>query len=356
MRSALYYPHTTIDSDEVLKTALLLWDQLEFIVPWAGYEPHYENPIGARAMELMGRPHVPTDQEKEAAHVRIEELVSRPLPPQFYIGRVTKRDERYEIYPQKLMPRTWELLRYSRVAGRQLRSTLDMPLTEPAGLTVMSVLADCCAGKTKARITDRADAYATLTGILGSNTSYEAGGNRTIAQEQLVPIALELMDTSSITLKQLVEFREREQREGSHDLTELRHRYVDALATYVKRLTTEVATARDADEIKRSFADDMRIDLKNYRREIRSGKVGAAFSKEVLVTTLAAIGTAATWLFGVPVPLLGAVSTGGAMAMVGGLIGAGNKYLSDRRAIMRKHPMAYVYELHSLPSTDFLTM
>jgi hypothetical protein len=47
MRSALYYPHTSVDDEGIAKTALLLWDRLEFIVPWRGFLPDYENPVVA---------------------------------------------------------------------------------------------------------------------------------------------------------------------------------------------------------------------------------------------------------------------------------------------------------------------
>ena len=33
MSVGLYYPHSAIESDEVLATALLMWDHVEFIVP-----------------------------------------------------------------------------------------------------------------------------------------------------------------------------------------------------------------------------------------------------------------------------------------------------------------------------------
>ena len=56
MRSALYYPHTAPNSEDIVKTALLLWDRLEFIVPWEHFRPHYKNRQIARAMELIGAP------------------------------------------------------------------------------------------------------------------------------------------------------------------------------------------------------------------------------------------------------------------------------------------------------------
>src|SRR5712671_6863127 len=116
MRSALYYPHTSIDNIDLMKTALLLWDQLEFIVPWKPFAPEYAEPLVARAMEVIGIPHCPTYDEQVETHRHIEELVNRPLPPNFYYGTQSRHQrsvDAYEIYPQKFLNQTWDLLHQS---------------------------------------------------------------------------------------------------------------------------------------------------------------------------------------------------------------------------------------------------
>ena len=77
MRSALYYPHTEVKSSSLLKTSLLLWDKLQYIVPSPEYEPYYEDPLVKEAIGLIGEAHFPTAQEKEEAHSQIESLVKR---------------------------------------------------------------------------------------------------------------------------------------------------------------------------------------------------------------------------------------------------------------------------------------
>src|SRR5215203_4398440 len=168
MRSALYYPHTTVNSESILKTALLLWDYLEFIVPFNGFHPHYRNNHIAKAMELIGLPHPPNQEEKKEAHTRIKELLEGRLPPQLYYRQRRNSHDRYEIYPEKFLPDTWDLLRKARLSGKLLQNS-DYPMTEPGGLMIMSILADSCAGTTRSRVTDRSDAYATLSGFLGNN-------------------------------------------------------------------------------------------------------------------------------------------------------------------------------------------
>jgi hypothetical protein len=114
MRSALYYPHTTVDSERLVKDALLLWDRLEYIVPWDGFDSQYLNRDVAKAMELIGAPRCPGDDEKLEAHRRLEAFVTSDLPPQFYYARNPKRyasRNSFEVYSRKLFSESWELLR-----------------------------------------------------------------------------------------------------------------------------------------------------------------------------------------------------------------------------------------------------
>jgi hypothetical protein len=344
VRSALYYPHTSIRNEQLVKTALLLWDRLEYIVPWPHFHADHGSPIIQRAMELIGASHCPDQDEKRETHTRLKEFVSRSLPPQFYFNRERRyrHEDHYEIYPDKLFPESWRLLQEARMSGRLLPNS-DYPMSEFGGLTVMSILADCCAGTTLSRLTDRGEAYATVSGFLGNNPA-GAKIRKSDAHGQLVPISLKVIDTSRLDMATLIRLRERELKESGHTLRDLRHRYVDGLETYVSNLTNEKVTKRDAKEIQRQFADDMKDDLKDLRAELGFAGREALLSKEVLVTAITAVGTAASWLFGVPVNLEGVVTAAGAPVAIGGLLAARNKYLKERSAILKKHPMAYLYE------------
>ena len=108
MRSALYYPHTAVRNEHLVKAALLLWDRLEFIVPRPHFRPRHGGRNISKAMELIGAPHYPGDDEKQEAHKRLKEVVSRKLPPQFYFSRRPDRNldkHYYEIYPEQAFPR-----------------------------------------------------------------------------------------------------------------------------------------------------------------------------------------------------------------------------------------------------------
>ena len=45
MRSALYYPHTSIRSENLIRTSLLLWDQVHVMVPWDDFRPDFDDEI-----------------------------------------------------------------------------------------------------------------------------------------------------------------------------------------------------------------------------------------------------------------------------------------------------------------------
>jgi hypothetical protein len=339
MRSALYYPHTTPNSESLVKTALLLWDRLEFIVPSEHFRPHYRDRQIARAMELIGAPRHPDEQEKREAHARIEELVSSELPAQFYLNRRRGDEEQdsYELYPQKLLPGTWRLLERGRLLGKLLPNS-DYPMTTFGGLMVMSILADCCAGTTRTRVTDRGDAYATLSNSLVDHSG-EPKLKKTDVSEQLVPISLKIVDTRPMDMEYLIALREREAKESGHSIRDLRHRYVGNLETYVSRISNEKSNKSDAAIVAEEYADDMKADLEDLRKELGFARRDAIFSKEIFVTAIAA-----SWAFGAPVPLEEVIKLGGGPATIGGLFAARNKYLSARHAIMKKHPMAYLYE------------
>src|SRR5215472_12970300 len=110
MRSALYYPHTQLRSNFLLSTSLLLWDRVQFIVPHSGYKPQYKNRDVARAVEIIGEQHYPTDAEKQQVHDFIADFVSRPLPEAF-IYRKRKQESllAFRIFHEKFFDKTWDL-------------------------------------------------------------------------------------------------------------------------------------------------------------------------------------------------------------------------------------------------------
>ena len=80
MKAAVYYPYLRVQTHGLMKHALLFWDHLEIITPFGNVEPQDDKELAA-ASEILVKPCIPSESQKEEAHVQLMALVSRPLPP-----------------------------------------------------------------------------------------------------------------------------------------------------------------------------------------------------------------------------------------------------------------------------------
>lgn len=344
MRSAVYYPRTMVHSRSLMKSSLLLWDQLHTIVP----EPHYastyrDNADMAEAWELIGAKIVPTEGQKRRAHEAIERTIqAKRLPPNLYwVGNIDKPRDSYEIWPQKFSVQTWQLMREHGLTAEQLPNG-DFPFTQDGGLLVMAKLADACAGTQFARVTDRLMAY----GMIGSN------GPRSGTTAEVVPITLDLIDAASIPLENLVAFRKREAKESrGKDYRKLRHNYADMVQAHVRALGGAIDQF-DREEINRTFRDKMAEDLHDLRRELCGNKVDLVM-KPIVVACIAAAGSVAVSGAGLNAALaagIGAVfgsSWGDIGSAVADLFCGGLAFDRKQCETLAKHPMAYMYALEN---------
>jgi hypothetical protein len=337
MRSALYYPYTSVESENLLRDSLLLWDHVQIMVPWNGFLPNYANRDHARAIELIGVHRAPTDEQKEEVHELIEDFATRPLPEAFSYEAKGKRED-WRVYGEKLLPETWDLLRRAGRAGAAIAGR-GVPVTQPTGLSLLSILADCCAGQTLARVTDQAAAYGVIAGLLAEKPAGEGRGDPV---ESLAALTLTVIDTKRVPLSKLISFREREEKsKHGHELRALRHRYLDRLSKQAAALVA-LQKKSDRNELNRQFKQDMKDDLRELRSELRLTAKEALLSKELLAAVLGTAAAAAPF-FNFPLP--GVVSVSGGPVTVGGLLALKTKFAKSRREVLRNHPMAYLYEL-----------
>lgn len=342
MRSAIYYPHTTVRSNSLMRSSLLLWDKLHVIVPRHHFAKEYNGPSDlAEAWELIGAAMEPSPTQKLRAHDAIEEtLLSRTFPADLYrLNQIEQIEDHSMVWMDKFMMDTWSLLRSSGFVRHALTED-RFEMKQLSSLMMMTKLADACAGTQFARVTDKLSSYT----VMGNGE--EVPGQDCGA----VPITLKLIDASSIPLRNLLDFRKREaiERNGS-DYSKLRHNYADRIQAHMKALQQTVEQS-DFDELNRIFEADMEEDLRDLRTELRVNKQ-SLFLKPVIVASTAAMASAMAGA--------GSVSTLAAAA-VGAVCGANwdqigasvsdlikNKLDFDKnqRETMRKHPMAYMYEL-----------
>lgn len=339
MRTALYFPHTEVRSENLVRTALLQWDNLEYIAPYDSFKPEYKNSEMAEAMEIIGLARHPTKEDRTEVHALIEELLKNGIPEAFqYSPRGGGETIDYEIWPQKLAPNTWALLREHGVIGQRRRlSNFDYPASQAAGLTLMSILADVLAGQTRARVTDQAQAYATIANA-PRPLNFEASAHTTV-----VPLTLKTVNLTNVSTQRLIEFRKKEEGSYGHQYRSLRHKYLQRIETHVNDIA-KLNRLSDRDELDRCFADDMERDFCALKDELRFARKDAWLDKGfVTLVSSAVLGSAALMGIDVMPEVIG--PAGGAVALAGAL-GPVNKLAKARLDVLQKHPMAYLYELH----------
>jgi hypothetical protein len=362
VRNALYYPHTHIRSEAMLRTALLLWDSLTIIAPFQGFRPRYNNAGFQEAFDVIGRYHVPTQGEKRKAHELIEDFATRPLPDSFYYqesvidSRVNRAkygissrnnycedvrssystEREYEIFARKLLPETWRMLRDVGLAGNE-DSRGDVCTPEVTGLGIMSLLADCCAGESLARVTDREAAYAALSNLF--TYTDKALPKMTSEAEQLIPITVATINIDNIPLQRLIDFRKEEASVGGHFIRDLRHRLREKLEVQAAQMA-QMKSHKDREQIQEEFKSDMQDDLATLRQALRL-ETSQAFGWKEIGTAALASGVLATITSSHPMVLSYTVAAGA----IGGLLATRSKFVRTRQKILQEHPMAYVYEL-----------
>lgn len=158
-------------SQRLLKRALLLWDELHFIVPYENFTGIYSDRNVAEAVELIGKRRVPSDEEKKEAHEQIEEIVTRRGISEAFLHR---GNDPYKVYPQKFMRATWSLLMDSRLSGGLDLDSNDYVMDSQVGLVIMAILAD--AGEVHPRRDRQAPrAGSTPASRLCGETRYDPG-------------------------------------------------------------------------------------------------------------------------------------------------------------------------------------
>jgi hypothetical protein len=341
MRSALYYPHTEIRSETLMKTSLMLWDRVHVIVPFDDYKPQYSSSELQTCFDMIGRCHCPSSEEKKRTHELVEDFATRPLPDSFSYVSTTSPNEVYEVYPQKLLPETWDILQQANLAGTPLPNA-DYPTANATGLSLMSLLADCCAGDSLARITDRSAAYASLAGLLTQSPEDNVLSESSL--EGLLALNLKVIDADGIPISQWVKLREREVGAADgYQVRDLRHRFVDNLEKQASRLAKAKSTT-ERDEIRAQIEEENLDDCRDLREALKLEAWQMLPTKEVLVSVLGGAAQIVGLALNTTLPMPDVVSATGAVAAIGGLLASRSKYVMARRRVLQEHPLSYLYE------------
>jgi hypothetical protein len=381
MFSALYYPHTGIQSPALMKQALLLWDQIEYIAPDRYFRPYYSStpkpgrdahtPAQAtqmqQAMELIGQPYVPTTEEKKAAHKTILGIAHDGIPARIANATGIYFSD-YEIYKNKLLPETWEELGRLKLGEiRRHGNVDDFVVHTPFGLLMMAVLTDCCIGTQACKITDRGAAYVSIADALQQMKMLTPVSNKTsksktldkaktrrldslrtvrreedeqATQEYVVTTTLRTVDVEHLQLKDLVKLRTREKKESGHWLGTMRKTYAAKVAEYTQSLLA-ARNSKDLKAIDRQLDASLEDDLKLLRAELKNTAIGFVKNDLLVSVTAGSLGNAALLVTGVS-PLVAA-----GVGIVG-LTAQFSDYRHKRNKTLEQHPLGYLYATKSL--------
>ena len=219
----------------------------------------------------------------------------------------------------------------------------DWYFEDAVGLTVMSILADVCAGSTKRTITNADVAHsALLRSISGLHDGLDSPTDA--PEPKLVNIAVDIIDPNSLSLSTLVDFRRREtaSSEGRH-IKRLRRNFSEKIDEYATRSIVMISEGQSEQEISEQFERDMRDDLSDLKEALRMNR------NDFFVSTpfILAVGAAAT-------SLIPAVGIAAKTATAVSLLGTSKKYLRGRRQAFENHAMAWLYKASQPKPSDYL--
>jgi hypothetical protein len=350
MDSALYFPHTTPRDKTLLKEALLLWDELEFIVPWEGFVDHHADRETTAALDVFGRPITPSSAAKRRTHSRIEQLVGEGLPGKYLFqpgGRPAP------IYADKLAGETWQMLQDGEMIGGQFRLrrgnrfAYSYDLAAPLALAIMTVLADECAGKTARKVTDAAYASDAQAAYLTRDLGGDLGRINPEHETYVMALPAPVIALQDVSITQLTKLRQNE----SGLLQELRRNYRTEVNKYLADISAPDTKDDDYRRIAEGFSNRMRVALAELDRAldrrnqvldygiaevIVPGFVTAAMTYAVSSSSLAAAITGATEIVGV-----------GLFKILGSIPANAEK----REEILKKNPAAWLYHVQAEAST-----
>jgi len=338
--TALYYPNVTIVAPRIagqtqnydrtdlklLTTAVLLWDSLEVIVPWAGFKPQ---PIigpnqegdekGIReAFEMVVKPRSLTDAEKHELLLKLQELIGKGIPETL---RFKPQVDNYNMYPEKLGPGIWGLLGNAGLISDGTHGYYG--LQRDFGLIVMGLIADICAGGTRSKVTNYQDAHEAYSRLVatqnGAVQDFQPDLQR--AYTTLVSISLKSIDIGKFPLNKLVALRRREKEDGLLPL--LRKNYRAAVDRYVERIKKDAKSKADVELIENEFAGEIRDDFRHLHAMLKLEGGGIALTKGTSILT--------------------SILSGNWTALLGSIVNALPSYQLKRQQTLEKHQSAWLH-------------
>lgn len=344
MQRALYYPHSVMNDRALMKSALLLWDEVEVISPNTKFEPKYADRELAEAAEIVVKHRPPTEDNRRTVEARIFELADK-APPEWLLYRKNAKHGDYDTYRMYKDKLTEDAIRYLARKG-----LVEFPTDDPQdfsthtslGLIIMGILAKERAGTLKEMVTDRLEQYAALGKYLtflsdGQWLGDNLANLRTEMGKVLITTSLKIIDPRGISFKRLIRLRKDEGRhEGS-----FRQSYAQAIRDYIDKISA-ATTREDVDTIVSSFETHMEGKAAELEQKLKIRAGQALLSREMLVAVVASAAAAPSLITPAGPIAAGVIGTG----VLGKLW---LDYRADRDKILAENPMGFLYKSKRFP-------
>lgn len=330
MATGLYFPHTVCNDKSLLKSALFLFDELEYIVPDREYPARHPpaDPQVRETLELIGVPIVPTENEQKAAHKEIEQVCKGKIAKHLNF-QPRAESEQYLIFPQKFDWKTWELLRKKKLAA-QLgeENDYDFTMTTSLGLFMMAMLALSCAKREKQLVTDNPDAFKALY-LASADDVQPTALKMDDVRQRLLNIRMKSFNVPSVPFARLLDLRSKE----DAFLRELRTNYLATHKDCLDEIETVSDNPREIERCVARYAQKAEEGLKELKRALRINAAKTLLSNTIISTVVGMIGSKLTN------PAVGYLASSGVLA------GQLFDYQDKRRELLKKHKFAWLYEV-----------
>jgi len=340
MQNALYFPYIHIRTEKLLKSALLLWDQLEYVVPYPKYPISYvgigynrkDAKILEEAHSLVCRERVPTAEERVAANERVLDLVTTPNLPSWFL-KLPPDKRGFAIHFEKLFDNTWTQLKQ---LGMEIYDRDDKDVYVPTvfGQASMAILVESCSGNDSELVTDSPLATTTLRTASEIEERKAKGMDLDSNKSYFTAVeALNFIKVDRFTLRKLIDFRQRELREQTPYQAQFRKKYWEELDKSVVEYRKAKNKAEE-ERVRRRFYEAMENDFKFLKAEIGLSTAEVLFEADT--AKLVSVGAA--------------VLAGGTVGIVTSLV-EGVRYVAakatgmaaKKRATQLKHASSYLY-------------
>jgi hypothetical protein len=329
---ALYYPEWSISDPVFMAESLLYWDRIACIVPFPDFknQPWHQDEdmrkVLAEAHEYLVFNFVPTEEQKNRAHQRIEAFAQHE-PPEWCRPGNLKAHHRQIFSAYKFKPETVQMLREQGWTKQYPRPNL-----------VMGALVDSCSSLTMPPVTDDPGSFTANCNLLLRELDAPTGitareGNIQAPQApaesdyvfllaKIPHLSLRPEEVNADVLRRILRARQ------DPEIDQQRQAFQKKVDEYLEKM--RAAEGAERQMLGEGFERALKADLELLNRKLRQVGIGSLSSQDGVVAVILGL------LQGALAPLSGIKI---AIGLAGELIG----YREKRREAFEKHWSSWIF-------------